>query len=217
MHLLFDLDGTLVDSFPGISRSINHALTTLGRGPVPEEQLRPFVGARLATIFSTLLQSEDATLVDRAVDIYRPLFDEVGILESHVFPGVPDALTTFRSAGHSLQVVTVRSIDSARLVVRHFGLDHYFDAVHGPHPTERAGDKADLVRAALDLAGAQSGDAIMIGDRAEDIRAARAHGVCAVAAGWGYGAHEELCDARPDYFAATISDLVAYATRVVCR
>jgi phosphoglycolate phosphatase len=217
MHLLFDLDGTLADSFPGISRSINQTLTTLGRAPVPAEQLRPFVGARLATIFSTLLQSEDETLVDRAVDIYRPLFDEIGILESRVFPGISEALTTFRSAGHSLQVVTVRSIDSARLVVRHFGIDHYFDAVHGPHPTQRAGDKADLVRAALDLAGAQSCDAIMIGDRAEDIRAARAHGVRAVAAGWGYGAHEELHDARPDYFAATVSDLVAYATRIVCR
>jgi len=217
MHLLFDLDGTLADSFPGISRSINQTLTTLGRAPVPEEQLRPFVGARLATIFSTLLQSEDQSIVDRAVDIYRPLFDEVGILESRVFPGIPEALTAFRAAGHSLQIVTVRSIDSARLVVRHFGLDHYFDAVHGPHPTQRTGDKADLVRAALDMAGAQSCDAVMIGDRAEDIRAARAHGVRTVAVGWGYGAHEELHDARPDYFAATVSDLVAYATRVVCR
>jgi phosphoglycolate phosphatase len=67
------------------------------------------------------------------------------------------------------------------------------------------------------MAGAQSCDAVMIGDRAEDIRAARAHGVRTVAVGWGYGAHEELHDARPDYFAATVSDLVAYATRVVCR
>jgi phosphoglycolate phosphatase len=142
MHLLFDLDGTLADSFPGISRSINQTLTTLGRQHVPEAQLRPFVGARLATIFGTLLHSNDETLVDRAVDIYRPLFDEVGIVESRVFPGIPEALATLRTAGHSLQVVTVRSIESARLVVRHLGIDHYFDAVHGPDRTQRTCDKA---------------------------------------------------------------------------
>jgi phosphoglycolate phosphatase len=217
MHLLFDLDGTLADSFPGISQSINQTLTTLGREAVPEEQLRRFVGARLTTIFGTLLQSEDEAVVDRAVDIYRPLFDEAGIFESRVFPGIPEALATLRDAGHSLQVVTVRSIDSARLVVRHFGIDRYFDAVHGPARSERTGDKAALVRAALDLAGAGSREAIMIGDRAEDIRAARAHGIQAVAVGWGYGAPEELREAGPDYFAPTVADLVAYATQPAGR
>jgi phosphoglycolate phosphatase len=210
MHLLFDLDGTLADSFPGISRSINQTLTVLGRPTVAVDDLRPFVGARLAAIFGALLQSDDVTLVDRAVDLYRPLFDEVGILDSRVFPGVPEALATFRDAGHSLQVVTVRSIESARLVVRHFNLDGYFDAVHGPEPAQRVCDKADLVRAALDLAGAHARDTIMIGDRADDIRAARAHGVCAVAVGWGYGARAELDAVEPDYFAPGISDLVAW-------
>ena len=139
MHLLFDLDGTLADSFPGISRSINQTLTTLGRQTVPAAQLRRFVGARLAAIFGTLLDSTDEALIDRACDVYRPLFDEVGILESRVFPGALEALSTLRDAGHSLQVVTVRSIDSARLVVRHLGIDRYFDAVHGPiGPSVRA-------------------------------------------------------------------------------
>jgi len=214
MHLLFDLDGTLVDSFPGISRSINQTLTAVGRAPLPEAQLLQFVGKRLAVIFSALLGADDETLVDRAVEIYRPLFDEVGILDSRVFPGIPDALATLRDAGHSLQVVTVRSIGSANLVVRHFGLDRYFDAVHGPDRTERSGDKADLVRAALDLAGADPRDTIMIGDRADDIRAARTHGVHAVAVEWGYGTTDELRAAQADYFAHSVTDLVSYTTRI---
>jgi phosphoglycolate phosphatase len=213
MHLLLDLDGTLADSFPGISRSINQTLTTLGREAVPDAWLRRCVGRRLAAIFGELLGSEDEALIDRAVDIYRPLFDEVGILASRLFPGVPEALATLQSSGCSLRVVTVRSIESARLVVRHFGIERYFDAVHGPERAQRACDKSDLVRAALDMAGASPHDTIMIGDRAEDIHAARAHGVRAVAAGWGYGAPDELHDAAPDYFAATITDFVTYATR----
>jgi phosphoglycolate phosphatase len=210
MHLLFDLDGTLADSFPGISHSINQTLTTLGREPRPEAQLRQFVGARLASIFSTLLQSNDEALVDRACDIYRPLFDEIGILESRAFPGIPEALSTFRDGGHTLQVVTVRSIESARLVVRHLGIDRYFDAVHGPARMQRTCDKADLVRAALDLAEADARDAVMIGDRADDVRAARAHGVVAIAARWGYGEDAELRAAEPDHVAATMADVVAW-------
>jgi phosphoglycolate phosphatase len=217
MHLLFDLDGTLVDSFPGISRSINRTLAAVEREPVPVPELRQFVGQRLAVIFSTLLGAEDEALVDRAVTIYRPLFDEVGILDSRVFPGIPEALATLRDAGHSLQVVTVRSIGSANLVVRHFGLDRYVDAVHGPDRTQRSGDKADLVRAALEHAGADPRDTIMIGDRADDVRAARAHGVHAVAVRWGYGADDELRDAAPDYFVETIDDLVAYAAGTALR
>ncbi len=216
MHLLFDLDGTLVDSFPGISHSINQTLTAVGREPVPETQLRQFVGKRLASIFSTLLESDDLALVDRAVDIYRPLFDEVGILDSRVFPGIPEALATLREAGHSLQVVTVRSIGSARLVVRHFGLDRYFDAVHGPDRTQRTCDKADLVRAALDFTGADPRDTIMIGDRSDDIRAARTHGIHAVAVEWGYGTTDELRIAEPDYFASSVTDLVSYASAFPC-
>jgi phosphoglycolate phosphatase len=217
MHLLFDLDGTLVDSFPGISRSINRTLAAVEREPVPVPELRQFVGQRLAVIFSTLLGAEDEALVDRAVTIYRPLFDEVGILDSRVFPGIPEALATLRDAGHSLRVVTVRSIGSANLVVRHFGLDRYVDAVHGPDRTQRSGDKADLVRAALEHAGADPRDTIMIGDRADDVRAARAHGVHAVAVRWGYGADDELRDAAPDYFVETIDDLVAYAAGTALR
>jgi phosphoglycolate phosphatase len=217
MHLLFDLDGTLVDSFPGISQSINKTLTAIGRDPVPAVELRQFVGKRLPVIFSTLLGADDEALIDRAVEIYRPQFDEVGILASRVFPGIPEALTTLRRAGHSLQVVTVRSIGSARLVVRHFGLDGFFEAVHGPERGQRSGDKADLVRAALDVTGADPGDTIMIGDRADDIRAARAHGVHAVAVCWGYGTRDELRNAAPDGFVETIDDLVAYAAGVALR
>jgi phosphoglycolate phosphatase len=170
--------------------------------------LRGFVGLRLAAIFSSLLGADDEGLVDRAVGIYRPLFDEEGLLHSRVFPGIPEALAGLRESGHALQVVTVRSIHSARLVVRHFDLEPYFDAVHGPQPADRACDKAHLVRAALTLAGARADQTVMIGDRADDIRAARAHGVRAVAVGWGYGAAGELAAEKPDYLAATVPDLL---------
>ena len=212
MHLWFDLDGTLTDSFPGISRSINHALAELGRNPVPDARLRGLVGASLTAIFAELLKASDTALLDRAVAAYRDRFNTSGIFENSVFPGIPEALDEFRAAGHSMRVVTAKPAVSARRVLAHFALDAHFDAVHGPELAERACDKADLVAAALHEAGDSA--AVMIGDRAEDVRAARCHGIRAVGVGWGYGSRTELTDAIPDYIAETVSDLRAWVRSV---
>jgi phosphoglycolate phosphatase len=210
MHLFLDLDGTLTDSFIGIRRCVNHALAELGRDAVPESQLRGMVGASLTRIFGVLLASDDAALLDRAVAAYRVRFNAIGIFENQVFPGIPEALHTFRESGHTLQVVTGKPAVSARRVVEHFALDGYFEAIHGPELTDRSCNKADLVMAALKVAGARAAHAVMVGDRAEDVGAARAHGVRAVGAGWGYGSRAELTAAEPDYVAETVADLVAW-------
>ncbi len=210
MHLLFDLDGTLTDSFPGISRCINHALVELGRHSAPEGQLRGLVGAPLTMIFRELLASGDAALLDRAVAAYRARFNEVGIFENQVFPDIPEALDSFRASGHSLQVVTTKPAVFAKRVMNHFGIDGYFAAIHGPELTDQCCEKANLVKAALNITGGEPAGVVMVGDRAEDIDAARAHGVRAVGVGWGYAASAELAAAQPDYLAETVSDLVAW-------
>jgi phosphoglycolate phosphatase len=210
MHVFLDLDGTLTDSFVGISRCVNHALAELGRDSVSEPQLRGMVGTPLTTIFAVLLASDEAALLDRAVSAYRARFNAIGIFENQVFPGIPEALHQFRESGHSLQVVTAKPTVSARRVVEHFALDGFFDAIHGPELTDRSCNKADLVMAALKVAGGHAAHAVMVGDRAEDVVAARAHRVRAVGAGWGYGSRAELTAEAPDYLAETVTDLVAW-------
>jgi phosphoglycolate phosphatase len=209
MHLLFDLDGTLTDSFPGISRSINHALVAIGREPVPESSFRGLVGSPLTTIFGALCSSEDPALLDRAVAAYRARFNATGMFENSVFAGIPAALSDFRARGHALRVVTAKPAVSARRVLEHFALDGFFDAVHGPDLADRTCNKADLVAAALTIAG-QPGDTVMIGDRADDIAAARANRIRAVGVAWGYGARTELVDAGADHIAESVDDLRAW-------
>jgi phosphoglycolate phosphatase len=213
VHLLFDLDGTLTDSFPGIYRSVNDALGAVGREPASYEDVRGLVGAPLAVIFRTLLGEVDDATLERALSVYRVQFDAVGIFENRLFPGIADALADFLASGHVLQVVTARSLRSARLVLGHFGLDAFFVAVHGPDRTEDHWDKSELVRAALAAVSADPADAIMVGDRAQDVEAARAHGVRAVAVTWGYGSALELGAARPDFTAADVADLTAWIRR----
>ncbi|MDQ3070809.1 MAG: HAD hydrolase-like protein, partial [Acidobacteriota bacterium] len=175
MHLFFDLDGTLTDSCEGITRCINHALLAAGRPEEPDDRLRGMIGQSLTRIFGALMDRPDDAAVDRAIAAYRVRFDEIGIFENRVYPGIVDALASLQSAGHRMRVVTAKPAPAATRVIAHFDLARLFDGIHGPALTDRGCDKADLLGAALEAAGAQPARALMIGDRVDDMLAARAH------------------------------------------
>jgi phosphoglycolate phosphatase len=192
MHIFFDLDGTLTDSSPGIIRCIKHALVELGYEAVTDERVRGMIGSPLTRIFSEVLVCDDPGLLDRAVAAYRARFRAIGIFENALYPGVALSLEELCRSGHTLQIVTAKPADAARRVAAHFGIAKFFRALHGPEPSARDCDKAVLVGGALQLAGGDARAAMMVGDRAMDIVAAREYGVRAVAAGWGYGSRDEL-------------------------
>jgi phosphoglycolate phosphatase len=213
LHLLFDLDGTLTDSCPGIIRCINHALVELDQGPVPDERIRGMIGSHLSLIFADLFGTDDPALIDRAIAAYRERFNDVGIFENSLFPGIADALQALRGRGRRLQVVTSKPAPAARRVVEHFAIARHFDAVHGPSLDARSSNKADLVGAALRRAGASADTAVMIGDRDEDMRAACAHGVRAVGVGWGYGSTDELRESGAVFVAGDVAALLEWLDR----
>lgn len=210
MHIFFDLDGTLTDSCTGIIRCVNHALSELGCDGQPDARLRAMIGQPLTNIFGVIMPEADDDAIDRAIASYRVRFDDVGMFENAVYPGVPEALALLRASGHRLRVVTAKPHAAARRVLEHFGMLGHFDGVHGPELTDRGCDKAALLGAALREAGAAPDDAVMVGDRVDDVRAAAAHGVRAVGAGWGYGLPRELMDAGAAHVAPDLESLVRY-------
>jgi phosphoglycolate phosphatase len=210
VHLFFDLDGTLTDSSPGIIGCIIHALAALGCERVADDRLRYMIGSPLHAIFETLLGSDDAVVLDRAVAAYRTRYNDVGIFKNSLFPGIANALANLHRSGHALQIVTAKPAVSARRIADHFEIARFFDAVQGPALGDRSCNKADLVGAALGFAGAEQDQALMIGDRADDVIAAHAHRIPAVAVGWGYGSRPELVAAAPAYIAETVTDLVEW-------
>jgi phosphoglycolate phosphatase len=205
--VFFDLDGTLTHSHDGIVRCIIHALTATGVDARSPSELRPFVGPPLQESFATLLGTTDETRVEEAMVAYRSRFEAIGMFESSVYPGIPEALEELATDGLDLHVVTAKPTVYARQILDHFALGRFFTGVYGPELTSRECSKVSLIRAALQAIGCNPEMTAMIGDREEDITGARRNGVAAIAVTWGYGDLAELEAASPDAIARSPADL----------
>ena len=213
--LLLDLDGTLVDPAPGILGSVRHALTSLGRAAPPDRDLRWMIGPPLRESFARLLGGDAE--VERAVEAYRAVYATGGLLEAAPYAGIHEALAALRGDGHRLVVCTAKPWPFARQVVAHFGFADAFEAVFGPELDGRHDDKGALVAhilAALDL---KAGDGCMIGDRANDVLAARRNGMASIGVTWGYGEPDELLGAGATILCDRVADLPARVRDVLGR
>ena len=206
MQLLFDLDGTQSDSRRGIVRCLVHTLQTLGHEVPSIPRLRLCVGPPLASVFQSLLTNYDSDHIERAIAIYRERYEAIGISESALFPGVPEALNELHERNHRLQLVTNKPEPYAKRILQQFRIAAFFHDVFAPRLDDRIATKSVLVRTALAGGPYQKSQIAMIGDRAEDIIAARENRIFSAAAAWGYGTSEEIAEAKPDRIFHTMSD-----------
>jgi phosphoglycolate phosphatase len=212
MNLLFDLDGTLTDPGLGIARSLQHALSALGREVPSVPELSWCVGPPLRGTFAQLLGTSDPQVVEQAVSLYRDRFVSTGMFENSVYPGVATGLGDLIQAGHHLWVVTSKPHVYARLILDHFSLSGAFGAVYGSELSGENSDKTDLIRHVLTTERFRE-QPQMIGDRRHDIDAAHANGLVGVGVLWGYGSKAELEAARSDALVESMEQLCEWADR----
>lgn len=197
--VIFDLDGTLTDSAPGILNTARHALHSLGHHIPDEDTMRRFLGPPLMHSFVHFCGMDEAQ-AQTAQEVYRLRYLETGYLENAVYPGIRQLLQALKQAGAYLGVATHKPLSPSLQILEAFDLLRYFDAVAGPVGDESP-SKGELIR----RANPQGLEAIMIGDRHTDIEGAHQAGALGVAALYGYGQQEEFADA--DYVAHSVSDL----------
>lgn len=205
-NILFDLDGTLTDSGPGITASVAYALRKLGLEPPEPEKLRPFIGPPLLWSFAHFYGLDEAQCRE-GVRLYREYFTAGGMFENSVYPGIPEALESLKSAGYRLAVATSKPEEFSRQIVDHFGLAGYFEAVCGAAMDESRTEKADVIRYALETLSLRPEDCLMVGDREYDVLGAKAVGMPCIGALWGYGSREELTSAGAKALAETPGEL----------
>ena len=192
MLCLFDLDGTLIDSEPGITACIRHALAKLA---VPEPaDLRSWIGPPLRHSFAPLLDN-DTVRIEAAVDYYHERFATLGWREHAIYPGIADMIAGLDAAGHRLAVVTSKPQQHAAPIIEALPFGSHFETLYGPDPSSPHSEKASMIADALADFGAAPQDTVMIGDRRFDIEGAVANGVAGIGVLWGFGSREELEEA----------------------
>ena len=214
-RLFFDLDGTLTDPGPGIVRCMRYAFDKLGAVcPIDDDALASFIGPSLRGTFGTLLETTDSALVERALALYREEYGVTGLFENSVYDGVVDMLERVCATASASFVATLKPKVYADRIVDRLGLARYFAGVYGSELEGRFDDKTDLLAELLAIERIPAADAVMIGDRAGDIVAARAHGIRAIGVLWGYGSTSELADAGADLLCASPGGLASCLARI---
>ena len=195
--VLFDLDGTIADSAPGITSALAFTFETLGI-PVPAPaQLLKWVGPPMLDSFRDLA-GFDAAESWRALAIYRERYLASGTLDSSAYPGIGGVLRAIRAADLALSLATSKPETPARLILDRLDLSRFFDELTGASDDESRSAKADVVAEALRRLATDGFDLsrpVMIGDREHDVAGAAAHGVPTIFAAWGYGSPAEAAGA----------------------
>jgi len=189
--VLLDLDGTLIDSAPGILGSLTAAFDELGI-PLPEGGLpRTLLGPPLYRSLPALVGTDRAPEVLAA---YRRIYGDAGIRECIPFDGIDVLLRELAGDGVTLAVATSKAQVYAEKIVEYRGWTALFATVCGDTLDAARPTKADVVGEALRRLGGPT-DAIMVGDRLHDVEGARTHGLDCLGVGWGYAAPGELEEA----------------------
>lgn len=206
--ILFDLDGTLTDSGPGIIKCVQYALNYMGKPERDAEKLKCFVGPPLHEQFMNYagFTSEEA---DLAVEQYRERYSTIGIYENAVYERIPELLRLLRDSGKILGVASSKPEVFVEEVLCHFGLRDYFDVVVGSELDGRRSAKEDVIEEALKKLECltRRERVIMVGDREQDVNGAKKCGLQCIGAAYGYGGREELEKAGAVYIADTVEDL----------
>jgi len=208
-NLLFDLDGTLVDSSGTITTCIEYALNKLESPPANNKPIETLIGTPLLDIFLNEfgLTEEHA---DQAIHHYREHWDASAQAGSRVYEDIQIVLSELQATGYRLFIATVKPTPIAEKVLEDLSLLPYFDGVAGSSMDHERRDKTRIIAHAIQKFELDPTRSIMIGDRDQDILGARDNGLAALAVSYGFGTREELIAAGPDHIVDHSRDITSF-------
>ena len=204
---LFDFDGTLADTGDGIRKSVAYSLEKLGRAVPSESTLSRFIGPPLHDSYVEFCGLTDEQ-AESAIRFYRERYVDIGLYESHLYPGIVELLKALHEAGAYVAIASAKPQFMLERLAAYYDIDQWLDVIVGVGLDRHSADKRDLLLQALPQ-GVDVARACMVGDRRFDIEAAKALGLAAIGAGYGYGLPGELADAGADAVYDSVSDLTA--------
>lgn len=206
--LFFDLDGTIVDSKPGIVESVKYALKFFDLEENDNERLNSFIGPPLFDSFKNIYKFSDSD-ANRAVEYYRENYNQNNaVLKYNVYKDIPELLMELKFYNKKIALATAKPLKFAKIILEDAGLLKYFDVINGASMDETKRTKDAVILDTINTNNFKKEDIIMIGDRDNDAIGAKNNGIDILGVLWGYGDEAELKKAGCSVFAKAPLDIL---------
>ena len=202
--ILFDVDGTLIDSAPGILNTLEEVFHKMNVD-ITGVDLRRYLGPPLRKSFGE--HFSDPEKIEKATELYRTSYAAKGSHEGNAYPGAVEMLRRLKEAGYVLCTATSKPTKVVTPILEEQGLAPYFDFIGGASMDESRDTKTEVVRYVLEQPCAKGKRVLMVGDRNDDMRGAADCHLDAAAALYGYGSREELEPFHPVFYAESCAAL----------
>lgn len=211
-YILFDLDGTLIYSHPGIYSCFQHALKAMGKPEAAQDVLRKCIGPSLMYSFATFfdMTEEDAR---KATALYREQYSVTGVYENAPIEGALECLKALKSKGYVMALATSKPKIYADIIAERWGFSTYLQEQVGPGMDGSLDSKAEVIAEAIRLLGANKEECLMVGDRHHDIEGAKENGIDSVLLKVGYAAEGEEMECQPTYVVEDFAALETFLTK----
>lgn len=188
-NVIFDLDGTLLDTREGIVESARYAAKTLGYPELPRETMLSFIGPPIQQSFMTHYGCDPHT-AQEAANLFRTYYKEKALLKAVPYAGIYDLCGTLKSWGINMAVATYKREDYALTLLRHFHFHEYCAVMHGADGDNRL-KKRDIIQLCLQELTALRAESVLVGDTVQDAAGAEEAGIPFLAVTYGFGFHGE--------------------------
>ena len=209
--VLFDLDGTLVDSYAALAEAVNHARRTHGLDPLPEGRIREFVGDGIERLLQRAFERTDVPAT--VLEAFEARYDEVWCRESRILAGVEATMQALADLGVEMAVCTNKTTVFSRKILDFLGLSRHLRGIVGPDVAGARKPDARHLLYTLGTVDASAGETLFVGDMPIDIRAARNSGLDVAVVTTGSSTREELMASEPDHLLEQFADLVRIVRR----
>ena len=196
--LIFDLDGTLIDSKRDIANSVNLTFREIGLPEKPHELIYDYVGNGVRQLIIDAVGSDDHALIDRTLACFEQHYLSHLLDETRLFPGITDVLEHFENK--KIALATNKPAHYTEKIMSGLNLNAHFDIVIGASPDIRLKPHPEMLLKTLEILEVAPSDAVMIGDSLNDFHAAKAAGVPACGVAYGFGDAQILRSENPDFF-----------------
>lgn len=194
-YIMFDLDGTLTESGPGILNCFDHAMEKMNASFPADFDKNQLIGPPLAESFRNVCGFEGEVL-ERAIRFYRERYAEKGAFENSLYQGIPELLPRLKEDGCVLMIATSKALPLAEKIAAYFQIDSYFQFIAGSLPDGRRGKKQEVIEYLLQENNiTDKNQVLMVGDRRYDVQGASECGIKTIGVTYGYGSRTELEEA----------------------